>query len=173
MNGPESLTGSLQALAGPLQTLSVEVVGILRSCVSTLACCESLTAGLVSAAVADTPGASEVLRGGLVTYATDLKHVLAGVREDQLAKHGPVHPTTARQMAEGARSRLRADFGLATTGVAGPAPQDGHPVGEVYVAVAWFGGTEVEQYQFSGDRATIRALTATAALRLLFRVARS
>lgn len=102
----------------------------------TLAFCESLTAGLASATVATVPGASNVLRGGLVTYATDLKGSLAGVPAEVLDRHGPVSAMTARHMARGAQSVCGATWGVALTGVAGPDPQDGHPVGEVYIAVA-------------------------------------
>lgn len=102
----------------------------------TIAFCESLTAGLASATVATVPGASNVLRGGLVTYATELKATLAGVPEAVLEKHGPVAAVTARHMARGVRHACGADWGVALTGVAGPDSQDGHPVGEVHVAVA-------------------------------------
>lgn len=102
----------------------------------TLAFCESLTAGLASATVATVPGASNVLRGGLVTYATELKGSLAGVPAALLDRHGPVSSVTARHMARGARSVCGATWGVALTGVAGPDPQDGHPVGEVHIAVA-------------------------------------
>lgn len=102
----------------------------------TLAFCESLTAGLASATVATVPGASTVLRGGLVTYATDLKGFLAGVPAAVLDRHGPVSAVTARHMARGAQFVCGATWGVALTGVAGPDPQDGHPVGEVHIAVA-------------------------------------
>lgn len=102
----------------------------------TLAFCESLTAGLASATVAEVPGASNVLRGGLVTYATDLKASVAGVPESVLEKNGPVAAVTARHMARGAKTICGATWGVALTGVAGPDPQDGHPVGEVHIAVA-------------------------------------
>ncbi|MDN6258810.1 MAG: CinA family protein [Corynebacterium sp.] len=103
----------------------------------TVATAESLTAGAIASTVADIPGASAVLRGGLVVYATDLKASLAGVDEELLDARGPVDPDVARQLARGAATRCGADIGLGVTGVAGPDSQDGHPVGEVYVAV-WF-----------------------------------
>lgn len=102
----------------------------------TLAFAESLTAGLASATVASVPGASAVLRGGVVTYATDLKHSLAGVDEELLATVGPVAAETAAAMAEGARRVCGADWAVALTGVAGPQPQDRHPVGEVFIGIA-------------------------------------
>ena len=90
----------------------------------------------MAATVVEIPGVSAVFRGGLVVYATDLKHALAGVPEQLLTERGPVDPDVARALAAGARERCGADWGLATTGVAGPEPQDGMPVGLVYVAVA-------------------------------------
>lgn len=102
----------------------------------TLAFCESLTAGLACSTVASVPGASHVLRGGLVTYATDLKEALAGVPSSILETHGPVAASTARHMARGAQKACGATWGVALTGVAGPDSQDGHPVGEVHIAVA-------------------------------------
>lgn len=102
----------------------------------TLAFCESLTAGLASATVAAVPGASNVLRGGVITYATDLKASLAGVPEKILEGYGPVAAVTARHMARGAQTVCGSTWGVALTGVAGPDPQDGHPVGEVHIAVA-------------------------------------
>ena len=102
----------------------------------TLACAESLTAGLLCATVADVPGSSAVLRGGVVVYATDLKATLADVAEETLAAHGPVAAETARELAAGVRTRCGADWGVSLTGVAGPDPQDGHPVGEVWCGLA-------------------------------------
>lgn len=113
-----------------------DLVHILTERGETLAFCESLTAGLASATVASVPGASHVLRGGLVTYATDLKESLAGVPAAVLEAHGPVAAVTARHMARGAQKACDATWGVALTGVAGPDPQDGHPVGEVHIAVA-------------------------------------
>ena len=113
-----------------------ELIDELRSRNETICFCESLTAGLVSATLADVPGASAVLRGGLVVYATDLKHSLAGVSESVLAAHGPVSAATAREMARGARRVCEADWAAAVTGVAGPDTQDGHPVGEVWVGLS-------------------------------------
>nr|WP_268914031.1 CinA family protein [Corynebacterium uropygiale] len=116
------------------------MVHALTDRAETLASCESLTAGLFAAEIATVPGASAVLRGGLITYATELKHSLAGVPEETLAAVGPVAEETARAMAEGARSTCEATWGVALTGVAGPDSQDGHPVGEVWIGVARDGG---------------------------------
>ena len=133
----------------------------------TVATAESLTGGLVAATLVAIPGVSAVFRGGLVVYATDLKHALAGVPEGLLADRGPVDPDVALALAAGARDRCAADWGLATTGVAGPDPQDGKPVGLVYVAVHGPSGEAVRELTLSGSRSDIRAGAATAVLALL------
>ena len=121
-------------LAG--STRAAEVVAELTARGQTLAAAESLTAGLFCATVAGVPGASAALRGGLITYATDLKETLSDVPAETLRAHGPVAPDTARAMAAGAKRRCGADWGVALTGVAGPDAQDGHPVGEVWCGIA-------------------------------------
>ena len=133
----------------------------------TVATAESLTGGLVAATIVEIPGASAVFRGGLVVYATDLKHTLAGVPEQLLAERGPVDPDVALALAAGARERCGADWGLATTGVAGPEPQDGKPVGLVCVAVAGPHGAVVRDLHLTGSRAEIRTRSVTAVLGLL------
>jgi nicotinamide-nucleotide amidase len=133
----------------------------------TLATAESLTGGWVAATIVEIPGVSAVYRGGLVVYATELKHALAGVPEDLLADRGPVDPDVALALAAGARERCGADWGLATTGVAGPDPQDGKPVGLVYVAVAGPSGATVRELRLDGSRAEVRSASVIAVLQLL------
>ena len=133
----------------------------------TLATAESLTGGLVAATIVEIPGVSAVFRGGLVVYATALKHALAGVPEDLLKERGPVDPDVALALAAGARERCLADWGVATTGVAGPDPQDGKPVGLVYIAVAGPAGATVRELRLAGSRARIRGASVTAVLELL------
>lgn len=137
-----------------------------------LAVAESLTGGAVLAELVSVPGASLVVRGGVVAYDTALKESLLGVPRGVLEANGPVHPEVASAMAEGVRTAAAidghpADLGLATTGVAGPDPQAGAPVGLVYIAVADAAGTTVCEHRFAGDRAAIRAQAARAALDLL------
>jgi len=133
----------------------------------TMATAESLTGGLVAATIVEIPGVSAVYRGGMVVYATDLKHSLAGVPEPLLAERGPVDPDVARELALGVRERCGADWGLATTGVAGPEPQDGVPVGVVYVAVAGPDGATVRELRLQGNRAEVRDGSVRAVLTLL------
>ncbi len=137
----------------------------------TVASAESLTAGLFAATIADVPGASAVLRGGLIVYATDLKASLAGVPADELARNGPVHPDTARALADGARLRCGADWGVGLTGVAGPAEQDGVPVGTIHLGFSGPSGSSVTTLGLDGDRARIRHEAVAAAVRgLLARI---
>jgi nicotinamide-nucleotide amidase len=133
----------------------------------TVATAESLTGGLVAATIVEIPGVSAVYRGGLVVYATDLKASLAGVPELLLKERGPVDPQVAVALAAGCRERCGADWGLATTGVAGPDPQDGKPVGLVYIAVAGAAGSAVRELKLDGNRDAIRTESVTSVLRLL------
>lgn len=160
--------------ADPLtgDTVAAELVAALRDGGRTVATAESLTAGLVAATLAGVPGASAVLRGGLVVYATELKHRLAGVDEQVLATEGPVAASTAEQLAVGARTRCGADWGIALTGVAGPDPQDGIEVGTVYLGVAGPRHTEVMRLKLTGDRWNIRFTATRTALQELLRCVR-
>ncbi|MET8528049.1 CinA family protein [Micromonospora sp. NPDC005172] len=153
----ENATGS--AAAGVVHSLSQRH--------ETLATVESLTGGLLAASIVEIAGVSAIYRGGLVVYATELKATLAGVPGDLLAARGPVDPDVAAALAEGGRQRCGADWGLATTGVAGPEPQDGKPVGLVYVAVAGPTGAEVRQLDLDGGRDRVRSAAVIEALRLL------
>ncbi|WP_404432237.1 CinA family protein [Microbacterium lacus] len=141
----------------------------------TVGVAESLTGGMVIAELVSVPGASAVVRGGVVAYATEVKHTLLGVDAALLAASGAVHPEVARQMAEGVRGALggadaAAEVGIATTGVAGPDPQDGQPVGTVYVAVSTGEGTRVKRLLLTGSRAEIRTQAMDAALGLALAV---
>lgn len=142
-----------------------EVVRALAARGLTIAVAESLTGGLVVAELVSVPGASAVVRGGVVAYATDLKASLLGVDPGLLDAVGPIDGRVAEQMAAGVRLRLGADLGLATTGVAGPDGQDGHPPGEVWLGIATASGTRSGALALSGDRAEIRAETVRRALR--------
>lgn len=135
----------------------------------TLASAESLTGGLVGLLLTDVPGASASYVGGVISYATRLKSTLAGVDAATLAQLGPVAERTAAEMARGVAERCSADWGVATTGVAGPESQDGHPVGEVIVAVCHPADDvlRVKELSLEGDRNAIRQQAAEAALALL------
>ena len=139
----------------------------------TVAVAESLTGGLLSAALTETAGASETFRGGLVVYATDLKAALADVPRPLLDAQGPVSADVATALARGARRRLGADLGIGITGVAGPDPVGEHPAGTVFVAVAAEGVGEVSRLELGGSRTQIREAAVQAALRQLTAVLRA
>ncbi len=136
----------------------------------TVATAESLTAGLLTAVLTEIPGASAVLRGGIVCYATDLKASLVGVDADLLARVGPVDPAVAAALARGARERCGARIGIGLTGVAGPEPQDGHAPGTVYVARCGVGPDVVVSVPFAEPptgRWQVRSAAVRSALALL------
>ncbi len=149
------------------RALAQEVIDLLRARGDTIAVAESLTGGMLAAALTEIPGASAAFRGGVVAYATGLKAALLGVPAALLDRHGAVHPEVARAMADGVAGRLGATVGAATTGVAGPDPQDGQPVGTVYIAVSAGGGTTVRSLALSGGRHQIREATVEQSLDLL------
>ena len=141
-----------------------EVVAALRAHGLSIAVAESLTGGLLVAELISVPGASQVVRGGVVAYATDLKASLLGVDAALLAASGPIHPDVAQQLADGARRHLGADIGIATTGVAGPDPQDGHEPGEVWLGFAIGDRVSAVGLSLGGDRETIRRDTVSESL---------
>ncbi|HET6825214.1 MAG TPA: CinA family protein [Amnibacterium sp.] len=148
---------------------AADVLALLRARGRTLAVAESLTGGLLTDAFVQVPGASAVLLGGVVAYATDLKHEVLGVDRALLEAEGPVHPEVARRMADGVRRALAvggriADVGVATTGVAGPDPQGGRSPGTVYAGVAIGSRLVAVAGEFPGDRAAVRAAAVRLAL---------
>jgi len=147
--------------------LAVTAIGLLRERDYTVATAESLTGGLVAAALTTVPGSSSVFRGGIVAYAADLKTALLGVPGELLARVGTVHSEVAVAMARGARERLGSAVGLGTTGVAGPDPADGQPVGTVHLAVSFGDRVLHRLLALAGDRAQIRRETVDRVLALL------
>lgn len=162
-------------MSSPAGSPAAEVVRLLTVRGETVAVAESLTGGLVAADLTAVPGASKVFRGSVTAYATELKHELLGVDATLLAQRGAVDPQVAAQMAAGVRKALGADWGIATTGVAGPDPQDGQPVGTVFVALDGpfglggrsAGGGKVEALRLNGRRAEIRMESVRSVLALL------
>jgi nicotinamide-nucleotide amidase len=145
-----------------------EVHELLLARGETVAVAESLTGGLTCAALTETPGASATFRGGLVVYATELKYVLADVPLELLEARGAVDPDVAAALAVGARRRLDATWGLGLTGVAGPDPQDGQPVGTVHIGLTSTAGVpSVRSELLTGSRDDIRAGAVEAALAML------
>ncbi|MFD9027179.1 CinA family protein [Streptomyces parvulus] len=158
-----------------MSSAAADVVRLLTVRGETLAVAESLTGGMVASAITAVPGASKAFRGSVTAYATELKQQILGVDGSLLAAHGAVDAQVAAQMAAGARKILGADWGLATTGVAGPDAQDGQPVGTVFVAVdgplrtreGSACGGKVEALRLNGDRAEIRMESVRSVLALL------
>ncbi len=144
------------------QTMESVVLDRLRERALSLAVAESLTGGLLGARITAVPGASDVFRGGLVAYASEVKFTLLGV---------PIGPVVsaecAKAMAAGVRERLGADVGLATTGVAGPTEQDGQPVGTVFLGLAIDDTVQAARILLPGDRQQIRRYAVISALNLL------
>ena len=147
----------------------------LRRTGATLAVAESATGGLVASRVTDVPGASDYFERGFVTYANRAKQAALGVSREALDVHGAVSEAVATEMAAGARDVAGTDWGLATTGIAGPSGgTDEKPVGTAYVAVAraapWESGASsvaAEHHAFEGDRLAVKAAIAEAALSAL------
>jgi nicotinamide-nucleotide amidase len=151
---------------------AADLVAELKRRGETLAVAESLTGGMLSVALTDVAGSSAAYRGGVTAYAGDLKCTLLGVPETTVRSVGVVSAEVAAAMAEGARRRLGSTYGLGTTGVAGPDPQEDKPVGTVFVAVAGPHGTETAGLDLAGDRHAIRDGTCLAVLDLLRRTLR-
>lgn len=151
------------------------VLSALKSRGWTLGMAESLTGGALCAELVSVPGASAVLLGGVVAYATPVKHTVLGVDAATLAQHGPVFPDVARQMADGVRRAVGvggrpADVGVSTTGIAGPDSPDGQPVGTVHIGVVTPIASQTRELHLDGDRAAIRAGSVSAALDFLLEI---
>ncbi|MFC4497867.1 CinA family protein [Streptomyces ovatisporus] len=147
--------------------VSADVLDLLIQRGETVAVAESLTGGMVAAEITSAPGSSQAFIGSVTAYATDVKRELLGVDGVLLRERGAVDAEVARQMAQGVRKLLKSTWGVATTGVAGPEPQDGQEVGTVFAAVAGSDGAIARPLKLDGNRATIRKASVTNALRLL------
>ena len=139
--------------------LAQSLVARLTQADLTIAAAESLTGGLVCSALVDVPGASAVLRGSVTAYATELKAQVLGVDAARLASVGPVDAQVAQEMADGAAQLLGADVAVATTGVAGPGPADGHEAGTVYIAAIAPWGSVWRLLELEGQRSQVRTQT--------------
>ena len=155
--------------AGPPSGGPAAAVSLLIERGLTVGTAESLTGGLLCAALTSVPGSSDTVRGGVVSYATDLKAALLGVSRERLSDVGAVDALVAEQMAQGVRRLLGTDVGLATTGVAGPGPADGVPAGTVHIAVSgpWAARPTTRALTLGGDRDAVRSATVAAVLDLL------
>jgi nicotinamide-nucleotide amidase len=150
-------------------------MNLARSCLdalrergASLSTAESLTAGLIASTLAEVPGASDVLRGGLVAYATEIKISVLGVDASLIDRDGVVSAACAEAMALRACSLFSSDWAVSATGVAGPAEQDGKPAGTVFVAVAGPGVIQSRRLAVRGGRDAVRRASSDAALQLVF-----
>jgi nicotinamide-nucleotide amidase len=166
----------VRGLVGPLiyatddDTMESAIVRLMTERSRTLAVAESCTGGLIAHRLTNVPGASAVLRCGLVTYSNEAKRELLGVSASALEEHGAVSEIVARQMAEGARERCRADYAIAVTGIAGPGGgTPAKPVGTVFIALADKKGTVAERRFNPLDRETFKFVASQQALDLLRR----
>ncbi|WP_010205192.1 CinA family protein [Salinibacterium sp. PAMC 21357] len=155
------------------EELATKIVAILTERRQTVALGESLTGGLLCAALVSVPGASAVVNGAVVAYNTAIKHQVLGVDASLLAIYGTVHPDVAAHMATGVRDVLgvgehQASYGLATTGVAGPESHEGKAPGTVFIALAANHYVETRDFTFGGGREEVREQTVHAALECLY-----
>jgi nicotinamide-nucleotide amidase len=154
------------ALPGNHDSVADALAEALRARGVTIAAAESLTGGLIGAALTAAGGSSDFFRGSAVCYTTEAKRDVAGVDEAILRGPGAVSEEAAAALAEGAARLFAADLGVSATGVAGPSEQEGKPVGTVYVGATFGGRTEVRGVRGYGDRDNVRAIAANAALEL-------
>ncbi len=150
-----------------MQTLARTAIEALTLQGLTVATCESLTGGLICATLVDVPGASKVVRGGLITYQTDTKTLLAGADAALIVDKGVVSGEVARAMAEGTRLRLGVDVAVSATGMASPGGKDEPPAGTVFVGVASEKGVRAVRLHLAGDRQAIRHQTVEAAIKAI------
>ena len=143
------------------------LIDALADAGETVAVAESLTGGLVCSTLVHPAGASRVVVGGVVVYSTDVKASVLGVDAGLLAERGAVDAAVAVQMAAQVRTKFGSTVGVATTGVAGPDPQDGIAVGTVLIAITSDRGDAVEEHHFEGTRDDIRLAAVDAALSIL------
>ena len=143
----------------------------VQTCALPICTAESLTGGMICAALTALPGSSAFVKGGIVSYVNEVKSGVLAVDSTVLAREGAVCPEVAASMAEGARRALACDVAVSVTGIAGPTgAEPGKPVGTVWMGLSSARSTETRRLSFSGDRDEVRAATAAAALKALAEV---
>lgn len=149
-----------------MMTLCKQVLSALDG--KTLATAESCTGGGIGAALTAVAGASEVYKGGIISYCNEIKHCLLAVPKEMLEKFGAVSAPVAEAMARGARNALQADVAVSVTGLAGPSADEfGNPVGTVYIGYADKGHSLSRHFVFEGDRGQVRQQAIYAAMTLV------
>ena len=141
---------------------AIRIISFLRKTGKSLATAESCTGGLLGKLLTDVPGSSAVYPGGVISYCNEVKRSVLGVSSELLATEGAVCAAVAEQMAQSVRRLMNTDYGISTTGVAGPGSDDrGNPEGLVYAAIAGKEETKVMELHLSGTREEIREAAAT------------
>ena len=149
-----------------MMSLAFDVIARLQG--KSLATAESCTGGGIGDALTAVPGASNVYKGGIISYCNEIKHNLLDVPEEMLAQYGAVSDPVAQAMAKGARGALNADVAVSVTGLAGPSGDEyGNPVGTVYIGYADANTCLSRHFLFSGDRESVRGQAIEAALALI------
>jgi PncC family amidohydrolase len=160
-------------MSNPMAQRAEEILELLRSSQSTLATAESITGGLISGALTDIPGSSDVFLGGVVAYSAAAKCSLLGVDPELIKENGVVSAQVASAMAQGALQTFGSSWAIATTGVAGPGASEGNPPGTVWIAICRKGGTpESHLFALEGDRQEVRDQTIARAFTLFTRILR-
>ena len=150
------------------ERIAFALVELCAKCGLTVGCAESCTAGLVASSIADVPGASQVLQGGVVSYTEAVKQSMLGVSLETLETVGAVSEKCACEMAAGAREALGCDIAVSVTGFAGPGGGTAdNPVGTVYIGISTKNLLFAKRFLFSGERAAVRHAACEAALRAL------
>lgn len=150
--------------------LTAAIGEILSRRGETIAVAESLTGGMIGKRLTDEPGSSRYLLADVVAYSNESKETFLGVREASLIEHGAVSEPVCREMADGARIRSGATYGLATTGIAGPGGgSEEKPTGLCFYGLAWDGGASIQHREFPGERSAVRERCTWALLFMLYR----
>lgn len=175
MTGPDPDPRDLDLREAGTSEFTTEALAaqVIRAAVRrglSLGTAESLTGGALAAALVSAPGASAAFEGAVVSYSHAVKTRVLGVDAGLLERTGAVDPDVAEAMADGARTALGVDLAVSTTGVAGPEPHDGQPVGTVHLGLAGPDGVRRARLQLSWDREQIRSRTVRAALLALMGV---
>ena len=147
-------------------TAEFELIKTLLDKNATVATAESCTGGMVAARLTSVSGASGAFKYGAVTYCNEAKNVLLGVSTETLDEHGAISKETAKEMAIGIRKVMNADIGVSVTGNAGPGAAENKPVGLVFIGVSSENYSAVLENHFEGDRVSVRAQAADAAVLL-------
>jgi nicotinamide-nucleotide amidase len=151
-----------------LETLAEELKILLTTNSLTLAVAESCTGGLLSHVLTGVSGSSQYFLGGLIAYSNEVKIENLGVQEQTILLHGAVSQETAQEMAENIREKFKADFGLSTTGIAGPTGgTPTKPVGLVWLGISTEAESETFECHFTGGRDQVKMSTVHEILHLL------